>query len=59
MFQRHRDDLADPVLIDVMHCEALDVVVAENPFLSGVDVAKANVDADGGREIDDMQSGQA
>jgi hypothetical protein len=49
MFQRHSDDTTDPVLVDIVHREALDVVVAENPFLGGIDVSEANVDAVGRR----------
>jgi hypothetical protein len=58
MFERHGDDLADPVLVDVVHCEAFDFVVAKNPFFGGVDVAKANVDAVGRRRLTRWREGR-
>lgn len=45
MRQRHLDDLADPVLVDVVHGEAFDVVFAEDSLFGWVDVAEADVDA--------------
>jgi hypothetical protein len=45
MRQRHLDDLADPVLVNVVHGEALDVVFPEDSLFGRVDVTEADVDA--------------
>jgi hypothetical protein len=34
VFESHVDDLADPVLVDMVHREALDVYMAQEPSAS-------------------------
>jgi hypothetical protein len=43
--QRHVHDLSDAVLVDLVHGEALDVVLPEYRLLGGIQVAQANVHA--------------
>lgn len=42
--QRHLDDLADPVLVHLVHRERLDVVFLEDLLFTVVDVAQTDVD---------------
>jgi hypothetical protein len=53
MLQRHLHNFTDPVLVDIVHRKAFDLVLAEDPFLGGIDVAEADVDAVDGRKIGD------
>jgi hypothetical protein len=45
MIQRLLHTRADPVLVDVVHGETLDVVLSKDAFFRRVDVAEANVHA--------------
>lgn len=45
MRERHLDHFPDPVLVDVVHGEALDIILAQNTFFGRVDVPEADVDA--------------
>lgn len=50
MLNGHLDNLGDTVLVDLVHREGLDTIVAENLLLTSINVTETNVDKTVGGE---------